>query len=281
MHALIYVWIGSALPDWARVSLGLSKSTSGVQTILLCSRAIGSVPEVSRQYFLEDFYSPHDFLSARYEHASAQFRDGFWIKVIERFFILEQFVRMYGYTNFFHAELDQLIFNIADLGSKLDEFGFGCFCPRDDINRGIASLIYVNDTGALKAFTDLALTKIKFDFNDMDLLGELLRHSNKFFSLPTEAVFASDKANLPFKCVAQNFTGGIFDAAAIGQFLFGIDRRNCSGRLFNGFENENRGCNLWALKYEIDLQNGLATIGQRGDSIKTNRRFKHEAQRLT
>ena len=104
----------------------------------------------------------------------------------------------------------------------------------------------------------------------MDLLGELLRHSNKFFSLPTEAVFASDKANLPFKCVAQNFTGGIFDAAAIGQFLFGIDRRNCSGRLFNGFENENRGCNLWALKYEIDLQNGLATIGQRGDSIKTN-----------
>ena len=56
MTSLVYVWIGSELPAWARLSLQLAKKTSGLEVILLCNHSIGFVQGVSRQYYIEEFY---------------------------------------------------------------------------------------------------------------------------------------------------------------------------------------------------------------------------------
>ena len=270
MTCLVYVWIGSELPDWAKLSLQLAKKTSGLEVILLCNHSIGFVEGISRQYYIEDFYSQPQILLVKYKHARADFRGGFWIKTIERFFILQQFLTKYSISSFFHAELDNMVFNISLLADKLNLIGYGLFCPRDSFNRGIASLIYVNNANSLKEFTDLALERLEMDLNDMELLGELLKRSKNYYSLPTEASLSLLKDKQSLDHLPAELIGGIFDAAALGQFLFGIDPRNCNGILFNGFENENKGCNLWRLKYSIDLQHGRAEISQIDGSNITN-----------
>jgi hypothetical protein len=269
MMRLIYVWLGPVLPAWARISLMLSKNTSGLETVLLCNRSVGDVSEVSTQYYLEDFYIPPDVLRGNGNDLRVKFRHGFWIKTTERFFVLEQFVKKFSHENIFHAELDNLIFNIADLGEKLDTVGSGLFCPRDAVDRGIASLIYINNQKSLSEFTNLALGRLNYDSNDMDILGCLLNESKNFYSLPTEISFKSSSPP-PWVYVTSETASGIFDAAALGQFLFGIDPRNCNGLLYNGFENENKGYDLWKLNFEIDLQYGKATVRDSGNSKEAN-----------
>jgi hypothetical protein len=58
--------------------------------------------------------------------------------------------------------------------------------------------------------------------------------------------------NLCWDTISSKSTGGIFDAAAIGQFLLGIDPRNSNKILYNAFENENIGCSLWEYNYKFE-----------------------------
>lgn len=55
---LVFVWLGDALPDWAKIALRIAGRTSGLSTVLICSRKIGVVDGVARQVWLEDVYEP-------------------------------------------------------------------------------------------------------------------------------------------------------------------------------------------------------------------------------
>ena len=46
---LVYAWLGETLPDWARISLRIAGRTSGLSTVLICSRKIGVIDGVTRQ----------------------------------------------------------------------------------------------------------------------------------------------------------------------------------------------------------------------------------------
>lgn len=254
MTPLVFVWLGNCFPTWGRTALSLSTSYSGSKTILITNRAAGPITEAIEQYFVEDFYkAPSNWKQAN-QTLDQNFRDGFWLKTTERFFVLEQFMETYNFKSLFHAELDNWVFNIAGLDSRLNNFGSGFFCPRDSLKRGIASLIYVNHSDSLNQLNRLALDNSLVEKNDMTLLGHLLETSNQFFSLSTEIVF-QDLDSFSWERVSAEVSHGIFDAAAIGQFLFGIDPRNGSIFLTNGFENENKGCNLWQLQYRLKRKN--------------------------
>jgi hypothetical protein len=114
------------------------------------------------------------------------------------------------------------------------------------------------------------LEKLEIYSNDMELLGGLLKSSKSYYSLPTEASISLIHDKLLWEHESVEIVGGIFDAAAIGQFLFGIDPRNCKGFLYNGFENENKGFDLWKLRYLVDLESGKASVSQSDGSNKTN-----------
>ena len=269
MNSLVYVWLGDHLPSWARISLLLAKKNSGLSTLLISSRKVGAVPEVGQQIFLEDFYCQSDVIKSKYSTKKASFRDAFWIKTTERFFVLEQFMRKFSYESIFHAELDNLVFNISLLGANLDLVGSGLFCPRDSIARGIASLIYVNNIDALVELSQEAVNSSNAGLNDMELFGKLLQSSKYYFGLPTEAAFNTESSGY-WNYVKPDISYGIFDSAAIGQFLFGIDPKNIKGPLYNGFENENKGYDLWRLKYSIDIEKGIASITNKDTSESKN-----------
>ncbi len=269
MAPLVFIWLGSSFPHWGRQSLTLSKLLSGLEVVVISNKAAGLIVEADTQYFIEDFYCAPDAWKCSVQTFDSKYRDGFWIKTTERFFVLEQFATKYAIKSLFHAELDNLVFDISGLASRLDQLGSGLFCPRDSVNRGIASLIYINNCQALTELNAFAVDNHLVEKNDMMLLGYLLNHSSQFFSLPTESNL-QDQQPGNWDALSPFASNGIFDAAAIGQFLFGIDPRYGSMVLLNGFENENKGCNLWQLTYDLSIDDRAFTVRNRNNGIVFN-----------
>lgn len=241
----------------------------GVEIVLISNRSVGVVAEADKQYFIEDFYRTPKAWNPSDQNWNTKYRDGFWLKTTERFFVLEQFVQTYSVRSLFHAELDNVIFDISGLAARLNQIGRGLFCPRDSQTRGIASLIYINDPQALYEFNELAIDNVLAEKNDMTVLGHLLSSSDRYFSLPTENCL-QEQASMNWDVISPQLSKGIFDAAAIGQFLFGIDPRNGGILLFNGFENENKGCDLWKFEYSLRIEDRIFEIKNRLNGETSN-----------
>jgi len=250
---LVFVWLGDALPDWAKIALRIAGRTSGLSTVLIGSRKIGVVDGVARQVWLEDFYEPPEDKWAAKKGIKFGFRNGFWRKAFERFIVLEQYVAKYGVSALFHAEADNLLFHVDELTQRLDTAGEGLFCPRDAKNRGVASLVYINDTSTLRQMVETFFDDRISVTSDMELLGYMLQHNSQFYSLPTERAL-NDEPLREWSAVSIDTTNGIFDANAIGQFMFGIDPRNGGVFMRNGFLNEYHGCELWNLHITLDVE---------------------------
>ncbi len=267
---LVYVWLGSKLPSWASMVIELSSTLCGLNTVLLCSRSISPVKGITTQIALEDFYLKSTANSVNLNDSDIYFRDGFWNKTTERLLVLKQYQEKYKLDSFFHAELDNIIFDISKLAKKLDRCGVGCFVPRDRVDRGIASLIYINNTNALKAIESTLQERPLFFKNDMELLGYLLQNDLNFISLPTDHALTQNQQTSCWQALSVSCIDGIFDAAAIGQFLFGIDYRNSNTLHYNAFINENSGCNFWDLHFTWNSNSDGMVIKRKIDGQSLN-----------
>ena len=153
-------------------------------------------------------------------------RDGFWHLCSLRLFYLYSYIEKNNINNCIHIENDVLLY--YNLNNTL--FHSDKICALFDCNwRVIPSIIYIPTPDKLKYKID------NFDFskNDMENLGkfdesiiERLPIFNILHNENTEMLIKNyDKYNI------------IFDAAAIGQYLGGVDERNISGDT-RGFINE-------------------------------------------
>lgn len=253
---LVFLWVGDRLPEYFDDTIEIAKKFSKANLILLCSRQARlnqNIDSVVSIYELEQFYQRDSRLYDLEYFGPLHFRDEFWLKTLERYLVLLCFMRHYKKEAFFHAELDNAIFDISELGNRLDTIGKGIFAPRDVMDRAIPSLIYINEISALEELC----AKIFIGSgkkNDMYVLGEFLRDSPQGFSLPTESAF---NLKCHWSTIDPQVTGGIFDANAIGQFVLGIDPRNQEKKWIvrNGFMNENM---------QVNLKNCLFSFGVDG-----------------
>lgn len=251
MNILIFVWIGDFLPPWALLSLKLNSRLLNRKIILLCSNKIQKINFLD-QFYYEDFYTKDYFFKSFYNQKFSSWRDGFWIKTSERFFILNQFVKKYNIDKFYHAEIDNLIFDLSNLSDKLDLVGSGFFCPQDSSERGIASLIYINNLDSLDVFCKFYQNMNLKYTNDMIVLGSFLNNSSLGFPLPTENSISSH--------LNSNSFGGIFDAASMGQYLFGIELRNSFLPVFNGYVNSNSHIDYDKALFNLDLDKMILNL---------------------
>jgi len=90
----------------------------------------------------------------------------------------------------------------------------------------------------------------------MQVLGDLARRNDHVISLPTESILNSSC----IKFVSPNICDGLFDAASLGQYLFGIDPRNSPMPIFNQYVNEYASHSLSQSKFHLDLLHGKASI---------------------
>jgi hypothetical protein len=247
-NSLIFIWIGKKIPSWILDSLEINTKTSKTKIILLRNydaKYEGSI----ENYSIEEFYD-----SKLLKLNNRKFRNGFEYKTMERFYILYEFMIKYNINKVFHAELDNIVFDISKLSYCLDQQGKGLFCPRDSSDRGIASLIYINEINALKYFCTESKQK---KLTDMENLGLYLNERNDIFhSLPTDLIINNNNLS----CISYRKIFGIFDAASIGQYILGIDPRNIVGPLTNGFINENANKKIDSFIYIFDLNKGELRI---------------------
>lgn len=228
---LIFVY-GGKFPQYGNESIIFNSKHSKKNIILLCNKNQINF-KVTNNIKLFDYYEFNDdrlFFLRKIKKIN-KFRSSFWILSIERFFVLLKFVKKLKINNFFHGELDNVFFNLSYLDNKLNKIGRKFFFPIDN-EKGFGSIIYINSTKILDEFCEYALRQLEKKFyNDMELLfmfAKKFPQHTKF--LPTEKTFFLKKKK---NTLGYKFTKGIFDAARIGQYLFGVDPRNIKGKLFN------------------------------------------------
>ena len=205
-----------------------------------------------------------------------EWRDGFWHYTSARFFTLHSFMAKYDVQNVIHIENDVLLYYNCDetLAGPLINSG-RIHIPFDSYTRNIASIVYIPDAstlGQVLAHYDYGKNDM-YNFSEIrgktDLIDQFPifmedtklgsasalgsasdKASNKAAnkaSVNIEALgSAADKAPRALSSALERsfvshgwsrFGGYIFDAAAIGQFIGGVDPRNCPDDT-RGFINE-------------------------------------------
>jgi hypothetical protein len=172
------------------------------------------------------------------------FRGGFWKFATERFFLLERVMEVYKLENVFHLENDNLIYCDVENYLKIFEEEYNIAAIFDNDNRCIPGFMYFKNTSSISDFTSFILGKN--GVNDMELLPQYKNETGRVKNLP----ILPFNYDLPFKSQTglttvdekQYFTNldkfnSIFDGAAIGQYIGGIDPRNQAGNTV-GFINE-------------------------------------------
>jgi len=178
-----------------------------------------------------------DYLNDTYNFYSStnldkNFRNGFWTLTSLRFFYIYEFMKKYNVYDVIHLENDVLIYyncnEIINLFNKKY-----VYIPFDTFKRNIASIMYIPSADTFK----IVLDNYDFTKNDMENFSVIKNKTTLIQNLP---IFYTDETvNEEIYFVSNNYNifGYIFDAAAIGQLLGGVDPRNCEGNTV-GFINE-------------------------------------------
>lgn len=234
---IIFVYLGVKLPTFAYYSLNFTRQ-QGNEVILLTDAKynllkLGGIEVVE----ISDFYIRSGFFE-EYLLSQIKFRNGFYIKTFERFFVLQQYAILHGISKFFHAEIDNIVFDLENLSERLDSLGDGIFLPLIDRFNFIASLVYVNNIDKLNRFLEFSYKSNKFQTNDMQMFAEYANtYQGHIIILPS--TIQVNPENVLERCpLTVKDIGGIVDASIIGHYMLGVDPRNKIGPVFNMFINK-------------------------------------------
>jgi len=268
---LIFIWIGVNHPCLLLDSIKFAHQQNTTKNIILLAHKLPKVwrDELNKIGVELIDYELFDSTYMLINPESLAYAGEFWINTSLRFYYLKEVVIRLRIEKFFHAELDNAVFNLDGLDDKLDQCGNGLFVPRDASDRAIASLIYCNRTESIKELTELysSATPPK---HDMDALGIYSKeYPSHFFSLPTESYEMNRQS---WSIIEPGFLGGLFDAAAIGQYMLGVDpiHRKCRPS-YNGFINESSKIIWDEVVFDADGKNLL--LSPSGKAVDNYRLF--------
>jgi hypothetical protein len=210
--------------------------------------------------------------------------NNFWKYTIERFFYLEEFMRIYALQNVFHIENDNLLYiNLKDFLPAFVENYKGMAVTLDCDYRVIPGFAFIRDFYPLVLLSRFINGMIQYNKNDMQMLADFI------YTVQNDGVIQTLPILLPeYDKPLRNLVGytsfqreryinhfdkfhGIFDAAAIGQYLGGISpRNNPQGHNTIGFINETSifQCSSLDFKWEMS-ENGISTPFTRYSGAKT------------
>lgn len=241
---LIFVWLGSKLPNYAKYFLEFSQLRNPSLRIILVSNHLHKRNNKLKN--IEFVHIPNDMVS-NLELISMP--DKFFFNTSARFIYLSKAIERLHLTSFFHAELDNAVFNLDGLQQSLDKINSNClFAPQDSQDRGIASLIYCNNPRHIREMMRIITNKNFTVDNDMEAIGVFAKlYTSSFYALPTESFMCNSKT---WKVASPYETDGIFDAATIGQYLLGINKQYFSDKdIYNLFINTNCKIDLSLIRF--------------------------------
>ncbi len=270
--AIVFVHLGPRLPTYLRDALAQARAFNRCPILLIAHRATAT--EFPIDPVLDVEVVDYESLEKSEQHArftraaplDRSFRDGFWTYTSERFFCLESLLQRRSFDAVVHLESDNLIYvDLDEILPVLVRRYPGLAAPFDNDWRCVPGFVFLRNLpaiAALTAFFNTALeSRILPQPNDMLLCGAFhsVYGASAIGRLPIvtpdyPAPLRSLTGQIPAapKDYSQFVTelGSIFDAAAFGQFLGGIDPRNSDGRDTIGFINEN--CIFDPSRYAIE-----------------------------
>lgn len=182
---------------------------------------------------IDSLHDSYDFYSRT--SLNKDFREGFWTFTSLRFFYIYEFMKTYNIHNVLHIENDVLLYyNANDIFHHFDNNKL--YIPFDSYERNIASIVYIPSPDVFKIILD----NYDLSLNDMQNFKIIKDNTSLIEHFP---IFNNEynEENHEISFVSKNFHifQYIFDAAAIGQFLGGIDPNNTDdGNVNIGFVNE-------------------------------------------
>ena len=190
--------------------------------------------------YADDLEDEFDFNNK--SQLNKEFRDGFWHYASARIFILYAYLKSAWLTNVVHIENDVLIYyNVSTAFNDVED---SCiYMPFDSYERNVASIMYIPNANILGQVLET------YDYSKNDMYNFSKHTLSK--SLPAVSGNFGFRAlvnTLPI-CIpipgmseeqlwiSKSYTTFIFDAAALGQMVGGVDPRNIGGDT-RGFVNE-------------------------------------------
>lgn len=168
---------------------------------------------------------------------------GYWLNTLMRLFALNQVAKLNPSEPILHLESDVYLYAEQN---DLQKFEFSqdlVSYPRLSGSRGVASILYSPNSETLLTFLK-KLSSILLEnqniVNDMDLLG---------YALNADAARELPSTPHPQEELAVNRY--IFDGAALGQYLLGIDPIHTNGSVISGYQNTDYNFDISSFKWSI------------------------------
>lgn len=265
-YSIVYVHIGHEVPAYADVAITQARLFNSQARIILLSSTEGlqRFQHLKEQINLElCSYDnlPKTLLHQQYQNCCVE-KSPFWRYTSERFLYLLDLMEAYSLENVFHLENDVMLY--ADLEPLLPHFQHyypGIGATFDNDARCIPGFVWIANCHAMqplaKYFVKYALQRLF----DMQIIGKY-RQNNASQAVDTLPIIPPEYAAVyPLESTHHHTTTcpqaysnhfdsfhAIFDAAAIGQFLGGIDPIHRNNQ--PGFINESCLFNPSFLQYK-------------------------------
>jgi hypothetical protein len=230
MITILFVHLGSAEPP-SHLATALQQTAEIApksRVVLLSNKLTLDFPEIRRLSNKITLVSveeiPPSSTTLSFESATTLdkvFRNGFWFRASERFYRIADYLEVHRLTNCLHLENDvQLYFDPSEVTDVFERFS-SVAVPLDRI-RAIPGLVWLKDATAARLLTEYILQYR--DLNDMIVLGQFCAEkkgvAKPLPSIPTQ--YAQHRGlSTERYCLGTDVFQGIFDCAAIGQYLGG------------------------------------------------------------
>ena len=195
----------------------------------------------------------HLYFLKEYTNYDKEFRDGYWRFVIERFYYIEEVMRLYKLDKAIHMEYDVMIYeDIAKLYPRANIIK-GLALSFDNDVQGYPSFIIVNNLSSLELLNGFIAINCNAGLTDMRLLSVFRKvfptHMESLPQIPLSTYKGKpNRKNLmgvepegSTEYLANKFEelgSQIFDSLAIGQYVCGVDPRNTDGICIIEYPNE-------------------------------------------
>ncbi|HSW85939.1 MAG TPA: hypothetical protein VLG49_00405 [Rhabdochlamydiaceae bacterium] len=269
-YNIVFIHIGNKLPQYAEIALRQARSFNPECPIILLSSK-SAIRSLSHDALNANITTiDYESLARTTEHArfiqrstlDNHWREGFWRCTSERFLYLNDLMTQYGLKNVFHMEYDNMLYaNLEELLPIFQTQYKGIAATFDNDKRCIAGFIFIPNPQRMKRLANSFANHASKKLNDMELIA-LFKKENGYNAIDHLPIVHEEyvqqhalisptghKAQNKAKyCQNIHLFHSIFDAAAIGQYLGGIDPSN--GNSTPGFINESCVFNPSLLSYE-------------------------------
>lgn len=232
---IILVHYGRDFPEYIRDCVHQIKRFNPDMTVHVLTESPQAV-EGARVVTLDTV--PNGETHVRFNEASKldrDYRGGFWHAAAERFMAISDYMKQVKLTDVFHIEYDNLIYmDLSKLFPVFQRHYRHIAIPTDCPGRVIPSFMYFRDLESIEHMTGYMTNNVANFQNEMALLKSYMTafpERMKGLPIARPPYVPSEYTNHwdEFQCV--------FDAAALGQYVGGVDPRNIPGNT-EGFVNE-------------------------------------------